>query len=110
MSCRQLSRGMLGCSRTTDSSPAEAPGELCSDGATLLHMYSMGSLPVERHYGNWRSSEPMGDIQLFREDEVALKARLPILEMFRGVKLDWVKFHMVQHWPVDIHRAFNSLI
>lgn len=30
----------------------------------------------------------MGDIQLFREDEVALKAKLPILEIFRGVKLD----------------------
>lgn len=82
MSCRQLSRGMRGCSRTTDSSPAEAPGELCSGGVTLLHMYPMGSLSVERRYGNWRPAEPMGDIQLFREEEVALKAKLPVLEMF----------------------------
>lgn len=100
MSCRQLSQGMQVCSRITDSSLSESPGELCSDGVTLLHMYPMGNLSVERRYGNWRSAEPMGDIQLFREDEVALKAKLPILEMFRGVKLDWVKFHKVQHWPV----------
>lgn len=100
MSCRQLSQSMRGCSRTTDSSPSESPGELCSDGVTLLLMYPMGNLSLERRYGNWRSAEPMGDIQLFREDEVALKAKLPILEMFRGVKLDWVKFHKVRHWPV----------